>query len=52
MTPEDRSVPLPDDREAPEDVILWESEERVAGAVEGDAPADDADEHRRSEDTV
>lgn len=65
MTPDDRAVtraePLPEeraaeqggeDREAGAEAILQESEERVHGAADGDAPADDADEHRRSEDTA
>jgi hypothetical protein len=56
-----RARPLPEER-AVEDggedrreeaaAILRDSEDRVAGATEGDAPADAADERRRSEDTV
>ncbi len=52
MTPDDRSEISAEDPEAQSDAILRESEERVRGAVDGDAPADGADEHRRSEDTV
>ncbi|MET0189515.1 hypothetical protein EV383_0571 [Pseudonocardia sediminis] len=32
--------------------ILRESEERMAGAVSGDEPGDDADQNRRSEETL
>lgn len=55
-----RAEPLPEervvehggeDRRAEAAEILRESEERVAGA-EGNAPADGADEHRHSADTV
>ncbi|MFP5022640.1 hypothetical protein [Pseudonocardia phyllosphaerae] len=51
---EARETPLPEERGTAPDAaeILAESEERLAGAVSGDEPADDADEHRRSEDTV
>ena len=61
MRPDDRSEALPEEHSAERggendtagaDAILAESEERVRGAVEGDAPADGADEHRRSEDTA
>jgi hypothetical protein len=64
-TPEDlaatRAEPLPEervaedggeDRPAAAAEILRESEERVSGAADGAAPADAADEHRRSEDTT
>jgi hypothetical protein len=56
-----RAEPLPEER-AVEDggedrreeaaAILRDSEDRVAGATAGDAPAEGADEHRRSEDTA
>jgi hypothetical protein len=56
-----RAQPLPEER-AVEDggedrreeaaAILRDSEERVAGATAGDAPAEGADEHRRSEETA
>lgn len=52
MTPDHRSETSSEGPEAQEDAILRESEERVEGAVDGEAPADGADEHRRSEDTV
>ncbi|WP_219413316.1 hypothetical protein [Pseudonocardia nigra] len=56
-----RAEPLPEERRAEhggEDrrteatEILRDSEDRVAGAAEGNRPADGADEHRRSEDTA
>lgn len=55
-----RATPLPEERAAGDDgdrreeaaAILAESEERIEGAVEGDAPADGADEHRRSAETA
>jgi hypothetical protein len=63
-TPEDlaatRAEPLPEervaehggeDREAAAAEILRESEERVAGAAEGDAPSDAAVQHRTSAET-
>lgn len=56
-----RATPLPeeaagaptdgDDREGAEE-ILRESEERIAGAEQGTEPADDADQRRRSEETL
>jgi len=56
-----RATPLPeeaagaptrgDDRAGAEE-ILRESEERVTGAEEGDRPAEDADQRRRSEETL
>jgi hypothetical protein len=49
--PEERAVETGDeDREAEAAAILADSEERVAGAAEGDAPSDGADEHRTSAD--
>ena len=55
--PVDRAAtrtPLPEERGTDPDAeeILRESEERVAGAVEGDEPADDAEQRRRSEETL
>lgn len=51
--PEERAVETGDeDREAGAAAILADSEERVAGAAEGNAPADGADERRSSEETV
>ncbi|MEJ8281153.1 hypothetical protein [Pseudonocardia spirodelae] len=49
-----RATPLPEERGTAPDAeeILRESEERVAGAARGERPADDADEHRRSEETL
>jgi hypothetical protein len=56
-----RAEPLPEeraadqggeDRRAEAAEILRDSEERVAGAAEGNAPGDAADEHRHSEDTA
>ena len=56
-----RSTPLPEeraaerggeDRRAGAAEILRESEERTAAATEGTAPADAADEHRHSEETL
>jgi hypothetical protein len=50
--PEERAVERGDeDREAAAAEILQESEERVADAARAE-PADAADEHRRSQDTV
>jgi hypothetical protein len=50
--PEERAVETgEEDREAGAAAILAESEERVAGAVEGNAPGDAADEHRTSAET-
>ena len=40
------------DRRAEAAQILEESEERVAEAVEGNAPGDAADEHRHSDEGV
>jgi hypothetical protein len=64
-TPEDlaatRAEPLPEervaetgdeDRVAEATEILRDSEERVAGALDGNAPADGADEHRTSLETA
>jgi len=52
-------VPLPEEAEAGDDdrrgaaeEILRDSEQRVDAATDADAPADAADEHRRSEDVV
>jgi hypothetical protein len=56
-----RAEPLPEeraaerggeDRQAEAEQILRDSEERIAEAVDGTAPGDAADEHRRSEDTA
>jgi hypothetical protein len=55
-----RAEPLPEevaagdvgDRQAEAAQILRESEERVAEAVEGNAPGDAADEHRPSDEGV
>lgn len=50
--PEERAVETgEEDRRAEAEAILAESEERVAGAVEGNAPGDAADEHRTSAET-
>jgi hypothetical protein len=56
-----RATPLPeeaagaptdgDDRAGAEE-ILRESEERIIGAESGEEPADDADQRRRSEETL
>lgn len=64
-SPEDRAhtraEPLPEeraaetggeDREAGAAAILAESEERMAAAVDGDAPGDAADEHRTTPETA
>ena len=55
--PADRAesrTPLPEERgtDPGAEEILRESEERIAGALDGDEPADDAEQRRRSEDTV
>ena len=55
-----RAEPLPEevaagdvgDRRAEAEEILRDSEERVADAVEGNAPGDAADEHRPSDEGV
>ncbi|ALE75155.1 hypothetical protein Ae168Ps1_3852 [Pseudonocardia sp. Ae168_Ps1] len=49
-----RANPLPEEEgTAPgAEEILTESEERIAGAVHGDEPADDAEQRRRSEETL
>jgi hypothetical protein len=55
-----RAEPLPEevaagdvgDRQAEAAEILRDSEERVAEAVEGNAPGDAADEHRQSDEGV
>lgn len=49
-----RSIPLPEEEGTDPDAaqILGESEERIAGAVRGESPGDDADENRRSEETL
>lgn len=51
---ESRAHPLPEERgtEPGAEEILAESEERIAGALDGDEPADDADQRRRSEETL
>ncbi|MCX6462122.1 MAG: hypothetical protein NTW05_00810 [Pseudonocardiales bacterium] len=51
--PEERAAETGDeDREARAAAILADSEERVAGAAAGAAPADAAEEHRTSEETA
>ncbi len=51
--PEERAVEHGDeDRRAEAAAILADSEERIAGAVEGNEPADGADERRTSAETV
>jgi hypothetical protein len=51
--PEERAVEHgEEDRVAEAGAILADSEERIAGAAEGNAPAEGADEHRHSEETV
>ncbi|HZG89249.1 MAG TPA: hypothetical protein VEZ42_03460 [Pseudonocardia sp.] len=51
--PEERAVEHGgEDRRAAAAAILAESEERVAGAAEGDEPADDAPQRRTSAETV
>lgn len=53
-----RATPLPEEQgtggpeQAGAEEILRESEERIAGSLEGEEPADDADQRRRSEDTL
>jgi hypothetical protein len=56
-----RAEPLPEeavaergdeDRRAEAAEILRESEERIAGALDGNAPGDGADEHRTSAETA
>jgi hypothetical protein len=55
-----RAEPLPEevaagdvgDRRAEAEEILRDSEERIAEAVEGNAPGDAADEHRPSDEGV
>ena len=55
-----RAEPLPeevaagdvDDRRPEAAQILRDSEERIAGAAEGNAPGDAADEHRPSDEVV
>ena len=50
----DTRTPLPEERGTDPDAeeILLESEERIAGALDGDEPADDAEQRRRSEETL
>jgi hypothetical protein len=51
--PEERAVEHGDeDRRREAAAILADSEDRIAGATEGNAPADGADEHRPSEETA
>ncbi len=51
--PEERAVESGgEDRREEAAAILRDSEDRVAGASAGDAPAEGADEHRRSEETA
>lgn len=47
-------TPLPEERGTDPDAeeILLESEQRIAGALDGREPADDAEERRRSEETL
>lgn len=56
-----RATPLPEeaagapttgDARSGAEEILRESEERMAGAVAGDEPGDDAEQNRRSEETL
>lgn len=53
-----RAHPLPEEQGTggPEhsgaEEILRESEERIAGSLRGDEPADDAEQRRRSEETL
>lgn len=49
-----RATPLPEERgtEPGAEEILRESEERIAGSLAGDEPADDAAQRRRSEETL
>ncbi|MEQ3554573.1 hypothetical protein WIS52_29240 [Pseudonocardia nematodicida] len=49
-----RSTPLPEEEgtEPGAEQILRESEERIAGAVSADEPADAAEQRRRSEETL
>ena len=50
-----RAEPVEDggeDRREEAAAIMRDSEDRVAGATAGDAPAEGADEHRRSEETA
>lgn len=56
-----RATPLPEeaagaptdgDARAGAEEILRESEERISGAAAGDEPADDAEQRRRSEETL
>ena len=51
--PEERAAETGDeDREAEAEVILDDSERRIAEAAAADTPGDAADEHRHSEDTA
>lgn len=55
--PADRArsrTPLPEERGTDPDAeeILLESEQRIAGALDGREPADDAEERRRSAETL
>lgn len=45
----DRPTPL---QEEGAEQILRESEERIAGAARSESPGDDADQNRRSEETL
>lgn len=53
-----RANPLPEEQgtgapgQAGAEDILRESEERIAGSLEGAEPADDAEQRRRSEETL
>ncbi|MDN5916219.1 MAG: hypothetical protein L0I76_14135 [Pseudonocardia sp.] len=56
-----RAAPLPEeaagasttgDARTGAEEILRESEERIAGAVSADEPGDDAEQNRRSEETI
>ncbi|MFP5072327.1 hypothetical protein ACLFMI_22015 [Pseudonocardia nantongensis] len=53
-----RANPLPEEQgtggpeESGAEEILRESEERIAGSLEGIEPADDAEQRRRSEETL
>jgi hypothetical protein len=49
-----RATPLPEEEgtEPGAEQILRESEERIAGAARSERPSDDADQNRRSEETL
>ncbi|MBW0105656.1 hypothetical protein [Pseudonocardia sp. KRD291] len=49
---EEAGAPTSGDARDGAEAILRESEERIAGAVSGDEPGDDAEQNRRSEETL